>query len=229
MDEPEVIIDQEELSNSGRALDKFLDGDQHHQNSLLEVLDHHLVGELGPESGGRLFEAISFFADEEFADTFMGYLTYADQDEALREAINGVVSPAVGAYLRKVLAMHGSQVTEAALVYGQDPHAWREFSREVFFDVISESWRVRIEIATYGGEVVALNETPTSTLLLANAMLDTLMSAIESAGPDVLEPTLVEPLRERVSDFLAATAEVDADAADTANANEGEAEHAIYL
>jgi hypothetical protein len=228
MEAPDSRWDPDELERAAKLLDEFLEGEANHQSELVEILDHHLVGGTDAETSGRLFDALSFYADEELAGFLMGYLVYADQDEELRDSVHALVSKPVGSYLRKALAMYGAAATEAAVVSGQDPHAWRDMSREVFQDVISGEWRVRIEIDTYGGESVVFNETPDTTLILAHAALDTVMAAIESAGVDILDRGGVAPFVERISSFLEATKPIR-EAAESEDAAENRERNSSYV
>lgn len=200
--------DPKEIDEAAAALTEFLTNQEQHQKALIEILDLHVVSPVGVETRDRVLAAVTMYAGEDVADFFLGYLTLADQDLELMEAFHDKMPADVADYLRRVLAMYGTAVTEAAILVGESLDSWRDFRREVYHDVISSEWRVRIEIERYRGDVLTLRETPTSTLVLAHAMLDTLMATIESAGVQSVDPELVEPLRERVVEFLDATADV---------------------
>jgi len=203
-EQPELTPDEiANIEQDAQHLEAFLGSEESHRSELLEILDHHFVGETNSETSARLFEAVAVYAHDQFAGAFLGYLTFAN--DPVRTEFERHLSTPTRLYLRKVLAMHGARMAEAATMFGENPMAWRDLQREVFQDVISGDWRVHIEIKTYGGMTYGFDETPTSTLVLTHAMLDTLMTAIQSADVGIVDPGVIPPFRERVIEFLEAT------------------------
>lgn len=206
METLEARWDPGQIEESAATLTEFFANDAVHQRTMLEILDRHSTGPIGVDRSKRLLGAATVYAGEDVAGFFLGYLDIADQDSEFMEAIHDKVPADVADFLRRMLALYGAVITEAAVIE-ESLDSWRDFRREVYYDLISAEWRVRIEIERYRGDVLSLKETPTSTLVLAHATLDTLMAAIENAGVEAVDPLTVGPLHERVLAFLEATNE----------------------
>ena len=202
MEAPETRWDPKEVDEAAASISGFLDENPAHWVELEEILQHQLSVPITPDTGYRFVSALELLGDEQFSGFMAGFLVYGDEDEELRDQLLSQVSIPLRSYLRKLLAIYGPAATEAQILAGEHPDGWRDLRREVYRDVITDVWRVRLEIDRFGGQTVTLEETPSSVAVLTQGLIDTLTAAVMNAGIEVIDPAVKTVLLDEMIAFL---------------------------
>src|SRR5690606_34082728 len=96
---------------------------------------------------------------------------------------------------------YGNAMTEAANLR-DNPEAWKRLNREVYFEQITQTWHVNLQIIKFNGETFDLRETPNSVVILAQGVLDTLLLAGEYIGNEAFDQQSVDDLVQAMSRFI---------------------------
>jgi hypothetical protein len=95
-------------------------------------------------------------------------------------------------WLRTLLALYGHALKEAYTIGGENPHSWRTINRQVYYDLMSDRWRIILEVVKYNGEKTTYVEEPNTLLILTDAILDTLNRIPAEVAPDVVGSDCLE-------------------------------------
>jgi hypothetical protein len=107
------------------------------------------------------------------ATTLILWVSSTDTDDRLGW-VEAHGDPSSVAFLRKVGGLYGPELRRSYNVWNENPESWSNIFRDVFFDLVTQQYRVRIRIRKYSGEEVLFEGPPDSILDLTNHMLVTL-------------------------------------------------------
>lgn len=188
--EQEALADVTQyVSSAAKALQELFEHEPAAWQDVPEILKDHLQQPLTADTANTLFTSMSMYTgDEDTSDLVLSTLTRSVGDEEFRELFEGAVDDKTRSWVRAMLARHGSRLREAWVIGGENPNSWRSVNRSVLFDPGSGDWLLGFEILTYGGQRLKLEETPTTLLLLASAILDTLNRLPAEEALDALAP-----------------------------------------
>ena len=152
------------------------------------IVEERLRGGVNTETGGMLFNSLVLYAGEDVANFLLMLLARGVDDPELLAQVESHLDGEVRASVRTLLALYGSAVKEAYLLGGENPNGWRDIKRQVYYDLMSSQWRITFEIIKRNRERTVYEEDPTSLLVLADAILDTLNGIPADVAPDVVTP-----------------------------------------
>jgi len=163
------------------------------------TLRQHLQNGVDVETWGNIRDGLILYAGEDIARFVLMVLLSADDLLGPEKAgylalVEKNADPEVWSYLRGLLAIYSAGVKESYGLAGEHPQAWRVVNRRVFYDEITERWQATFEIIKYNGERLYLEETPTSAIVLCNAILDALNSVPVEKAQQAADRNVVEEL-----------------------------------
>ncbi|MFQ6102297.1 MAG: hypothetical protein ACE5OS_13850 [Anaerolineae bacterium] len=184
---------------------QFLQADPGARAYIDRTIRQHLQDGVGLETWQNILGGLTVYAGEDITHFMLMTLLSAEEllnpDEVLSSDDTGIlalvekqVGPEVWSYLRGLMALYSADLREAYEVSGQNVQGWRTVNRRVYYDHLAEAWRATFEIIKFGGERVYLDETPTSAIVLCQAILDALNSVPVEAAQQVANREAVEGL-----------------------------------
>lgn len=201
------LWDPADVREAAAHLSKMLVESPDRQRYVEDILRRYLGEPPTTLTAGNLLVALELYTGADFAGFLLGYLAAADQDPELLIDFDETLDPETTEYLHKLLALFGPDVTEAATIAEENPDGWRTLQRDVYFDVLSALWKVRLDIITYGGETSRFEETPNSLLIMARGLIDTVITAVANGGVGVLDDEQLDLFSEAVNDLATLVAE----------------------
>lgn len=193
----------ETIRSAAKALQELLAREPTARQDIAEIFKEHLQQPLTADTANTLFNSMSIYAgDEETSDLVLGVLTRSVNDQEIRELFEGGLDDKTRSWVRALLASHGARLREAWVIGGENPNSWRSVNRSVLLDPGTGDWQLGFEIVTYSGERLKLEETPTTLLLLASAILDTLNRLPEEVAPEALAPDRRDEFMEIMLEFV---------------------------
>jgi len=200
--EPAVDEDQQ-VQQAAAAFLGFLEREPGAMQGLERIIGEHLQRErMDTETAQRLFSSLSRYAGEDNANFLLSLLMRGVDNPEFFARIGEVLGGEAWATVRTLSALYGDAVQEAYLVGGENPNAWRTVNRQVFYDVISGQWRMPLEIIKYNGERVLYEETATSLLILADAIVDTLNHMPADVAPGMIDRSRLETFYNSCTTFF---------------------------
>lgn len=184
--------ESQEIRKAAHALSELLQQDPEAMQIVERVISEHLHRGVNTDTGGILFDSLTFYVGEELANFLLTLLARAGDDRALLAQVEAHLSAGVRAWLRSLLALYGSALREAYTIGGENPHSWRTINRQVYYDLMSDRWRITLEVIKYNGERTTYIEEPNTLLILADAILDTLNRVPPEIAPEVVKPSRLD-------------------------------------
>ncbi|MEJ2211889.1 MAG: hypothetical protein P8129_23045 [Anaerolineae bacterium] len=197
---------EEETPLSAEQIKLVIQGTQALQQALAQdpslatqieiVLREHTHDTLTTNTMRVLYEGLKLFLPEEALDYLLGILIDGE-DQRFIEQAQAQATPQTWIWLRRLLALYGSKVREANAIVNANPNAWRVVNRRAYYDAVTHTWGVSLEVEKYNGDRLSLDEVPGSALLLAEAIVDTLTNVPDEVAPDLLTAEEVERFMEK--------------------------------
>jgi len=148
-----------------------------------------------------LLTSVGVLIGEAPASFLLNLISRSVDDPGLITTAASLLGDDVWPGVRRLIALHGDSVSEAAAVGGEEPTSWRTVTRRVFLDVVTDRWFAELEIFRYDGSTLVLTEEPTTLLGLADAIVDTLNRIPADVAPEVFTPASVTRLRDSLTKF----------------------------
>jgi hypothetical protein len=172
------------------------------QQEIGQILEEHLRRPLTPESASTLLASLSLYAGSEAANLLLSAMVAGIDDAAFSSLLADALDDSTRSWFLTLLARFGPALREAWIVGGENPEAWRAINRTMLLDVNSGGWVVNVEITKYSGEKMRLEETPSTLLLLATAIVDTLLRMPQEMAPDALDAERRDEFIGKYADFV---------------------------
>jgi hypothetical protein len=206
---PPPVTEEEkaQIQSGANALLQFFQADPGARAAMDRTIRQHLLGGVSLETWDRILGGLTRYAGEEVTRFLLMTLLSADQllNPAGTEHLALVeqhVGPEAWSYLCGLMALYGDDLKESYELSGQNEQGWRTINRRVFYDHLSETWRATFEIIKFGGERVYLDETPTSAIVLCQAILDGLNAVPEEIAQEIADRYAIEDLVGLVYTFV---------------------------
>lgn len=184
--------ESQEIRETARSLSELLQREPEAMQIVERVIGEHLRRGVNVDTGSILFDSLAFYAGEELANFLLTLLARAGDDRELLAHVEAHLSAEARAWLRTLLALYGSALREAYTIGGENPHSWRTINRQVYYDLMSDRWRITLEVVKYNGERTTYVEDPNTLLILVDAILDTLNRVPAEIAPEVVRPNRLE-------------------------------------
>jgi hypothetical protein len=156
---------------------------------------------ISPTTATTLLTSVGVLIGEPPASFLLNLISRSVDDPGLITTAASMLGDDVWPGVRRLIALHGDNVSEAAAVGGEEPRSWRTVTRRVFLDVVTDRWFAELEIFRYDGSTLVLTEAPTTLLGLVDAIVDTLNRIPADVASEVFTPVSVTRLRDSLTKF----------------------------
>ena len=201
-DTGEPVDEDQQLRQAAAALLGFLEREPGAMHSVERIVSEHLRGVMNTETAQMLFNSLARYAGEDNANFLLSLLMRGVDNPEFFAQVGEYLGGEAWAAVRALSALYGDAVQEAYLVGGENPNAWRTVNRQVYYDVISGQWRMTFEIIKYNGERALYEETATSLLILADAIVDTLNHMPADVAPEMIDRSRRETFYDTCTTFF---------------------------
>jgi len=121
------------------------------------VIREHTHDRLTATTMRVLYEGLQLYLEEEALDYLLGIFINSD-DERFVEQAEVQAAPQTWTWLRRLIALYGSKIREANAIFNANPNAWRVVNRRAFFDAVTHTWGVSLEMEKYDGDRLTLDD-----------------------------------------------------------------------
>lgn len=157
------------------------------------TIRQHLQAGVTLETWGHILHGLITYAGEDTA-TFVLTVLLRSDDADFMLLVDESATTEVWSYLRGLIALYSDYLQEAYAIFGENPQGWRTINRRVYYDHLTDSWRASFEIIKFNGEQFNLDETPTSAIVLCQAILDALNAVPVDLAQQAVDPNAVDNL-----------------------------------
>jgi hypothetical protein len=199
--DPNTGDEDAEIERVTRLCSQFLQADPVNRAYIDRTIRQHLDGGISFETWGRILTGLNRYAGEDIATLILMALLRADEAEFLA-SIEEHLEPEVRSYLWGLIALYSDDLREAYALFGENPQGWRTVNRKVYYEHLTEKWYATYEIIKFDGERIVLDETPSSAIVLCQAILDALISIPEDLAPETADQETIEGLTSMFYTFL---------------------------
>ena len=199
--DPDTADEDAEIERVTRLCSQFLQADPVNRAYIDRTIRQHLDGGISVETWGRILTGLNRYAGEDIATLILMALLRADEAEFLA-SIEEHLEPEVRSYLWGLIALYSDDIQEAYAVFGENPQGWRTVNRKVYYEHLTEKWYATYEIIKFDGERIVLDETPSSAIVLCQAILDALISIPEELAKETADREAIEGLASMFYTFL---------------------------
>jgi hypothetical protein len=174
-------------------LRQFLQEHQANGTQMDRTIRQHLQGGVTLETWGHILHGLTTYTGEDIATFVLTVLLRSDDVDFLL-LVEESTPAEVWSYLRSLMALYSAHLQEAYAVFGENPQGWRTINRRIYYDYLTDSWRANFEIIKFNGEQFNLDETPTSAIVLCQAILDALTAVPAELAQQAVDPDAVDNL-----------------------------------
>ncbi len=185
------------LVQAVEELDARLDAQPQLTEHILEIIATRLGDQIDEETWTALDASLTNCLGRNLA-YLMIWLVQTEQGERLDE-LEKHASPQAMAFLRTVLGLYGDELARALGAWNELPHNWRTISREVYYDQITQLYRMQVRIEKYNGEQLFLEGPADSILTLTSYFL---LTARLAGTPDAFSQEVIDLFLEQAREFL---------------------------
>jgi hypothetical protein len=178
---------------SANLLSQFLQEHPANGAQMDRTIRQHLQGGVTLETWGHILHGLTTYAGEDMA-TFVLTVLLRSDDADFMLLVEGSTPAEVWSYLRSLMALYSDHLQEAYAIFGENPQGWRTINRRVYYDHLTDSWRANFEIIKFNGEQFNLDETPTSAIVLCQAILDALTAVPAELAQQAVDQNAVDNL-----------------------------------
>ncbi|MDH7487541.1 MAG: hypothetical protein QHJ81_14860 [Anaerolineae bacterium] len=198
----EPVDEEQQIRQAATTFLGFLEREPGAVQGLERIIGEHLRGRPDTDTAQRLFNSLTRCAGEDNANFLLSLLMRGVDNPEFFARVGEVLGGEAWAAVRTLSALYGDAVQEAYLVGGENPNAWRTINRQVYYDVMSGRWRMTFEIIKYNGERVLYEETATTLLILADAIVDTLNHVPADIAPGMIDRSRLETFYNTCTTFF---------------------------
>ncbi|WP_420641820.1 hypothetical protein [Candidatus Leptofilum sp.] len=150
------------------------------------ILREHLRPKPAGESIGKILAGLNLYLDEDPAYFLLHILRFSN-DIAYIQQVKTLCNDSFWSLLRRFIALFAEDVRKAYTLLNENPNAWDILNRHTFFDHLTNTWVMSMEVVKYNGERLALEETPGSALTLVRGILDMLLNVPAESAPELID------------------------------------------
>ncbi len=202
-DVEELVDEEQRIRQRSSLLSQMLKREPGAMQNVERIIREHLRLAVDTDTGGRLFDNLALYTGEDNADFLLMLLARGVDNPAFLSQVGESLDGEVWSWVRTLLALYGSAIRDAYLIAGENPNGWRTVNRQVYYDLMSERWRITFEIVKKNGERTLYEEEPGSLLVLADAMLDTLSGLPPDIAAEIIDPARLEGFIDTCARFFA--------------------------
>lgn len=172
--QPYFAFDADELMQRAvDAVDARLAEDERAGDEMIAQVGRRLEPPYDPDTYQRVWDIWKGIFGEDGAYLIHWYFLVREQPDQ-KEHVERLLSPRVGALLRRMLVTYGPELDGAFQIWQEIPDAWKGLNREVFYDMIRGRHQIKISIEKLNGERATYEGTADSILSLTKSMVITL-------------------------------------------------------
>jgi hypothetical protein len=164
--------DREQLSRGANDLKETLSKEANAEQAILDAIGRTVAVDPGANTLGEGADRLRSLVSED-ATRLIIWTMSTDTDQRLAW-VEEHCDPSAVAFLRKLGGLYGPELRQSYKVWNELPEGWSNIFREVFFDLVTQQYRIRLRITKYSGDEVVFEGSPDSILDLATHMLVTL-------------------------------------------------------
>jgi hypothetical protein len=191
--EAPTLSDEEiaQFTQAHQILQRNLDENDDLMPEIESIIREHLRKEIATTTLPAIYQALQLLIDEGAAEHLLVLLACPD-DKRIIELTRSLSTAETWHWLRHLLAVYGAALQEGYTISGQNLNGWRQLNRRAYYDGVTDSWGVMLEIVKYNGDRLSLEETPYTALNLAWGIIDTVKSVPPDVAPYLLERPTIE-------------------------------------
>jgi hypothetical protein len=197
----ETEDEQAQIRRDAGLLLQFLQASPTARPYVDRIIREHLRDGVDLETWGHILNGLTLYAGEDVATFILVILLRSDDAEFL-DLVEKHVGGEAWSYMRSLMALYSDALGEAYAVFGENPQGWKTVNRRVNYDHLTETWHAAFEIIRFDGERIQLDETPTSAIVLCQAILDALNAVPAELAPQAADRRAVEDLIGLVHAFV---------------------------
>lgn len=187
--------DREAVVKLGESLEQFAAAAAE-QHEIERIIERELAGGVGPRTMDNLLASIAAYSSDDLSEPLLLAILRAGTEPDYQALLDASLPDAARRWVRLLRALYGESIQDAYTVMRRPPTGWKEVSREVYSELLSGEWRVDFDVITFSGDRHHYEETPTSLLGLAEAIVDTLVALPPHAAPEAIEPARLATFKE---------------------------------
>ncbi|WP_420629899.1 hypothetical protein [Candidatus Leptofilum sp.] len=150
------------------------------------IIREHLRPNPTGESIGKILGGLDLYLGEDPAYFLLHILRFSN-DATYVQQVKSHCTESFWRILRRLVALYGVDVRRAYTLLNENPQSWDILNRHTYFDHLTNTWAISMEIVKYNGERLNLEETPGSALTLVRGILDMLMNVPAESAPDLID------------------------------------------
>ena len=151
----------------------FMDSDSQTEQRVLDILNRRLTCKIDGDTWDAMHNSLIQYFTEVLAHMLYWIVGVEDATASRMEEVQKLAPAGVVAFLRAVVGVYGSDLSEAFAVWNQSSEDWRTIHRDVYYDKISQDHRIRVRIQKYNGESIVIEAVPDSILRLVSVLMYT--------------------------------------------------------
>lgn len=198
----ERVIDNS-LLNIIKPFINSLDKDDRALSTIEKILEMHLREKIANTTFDAVTSSLEIYIGADAMTGFLSLIDGAIEDPGFIEKLETDLPNNLWPDIRAVVAIFGKKLADASSSSEQEsPNSWKTINRQVYFDRVTEQWRIAYDIEKFNGELACFEEEPSSFLAMAESILDTLSYIPGDKVEDLFDPVRLDDFRNACSRFL---------------------------
>jgi hypothetical protein len=197
--EPEKT-EEEIIAEGIAALDRCIAERARAPEELVDIVERQLRDGVDERTWSKIAAGLGTYLGDGDAVATLAWVAVADADDRSRmDHVERTAAPTTADVVRKITATYGTEMRDAYALWDQLPNNWRALNRDIYFDMVSGRYLVRVSIDKFNGETSVVEGPPDSILSMTRFLVIALK--VVAGSPDAFT-------REHVVDFLTDTEEL---------------------
>jgi len=150
------------------------------------VIREHLRTVVTSDTFYKIISGLELYLDTDTVVFLLENLRRSNEPAYIEQVKNQCTEQLWG-WLRYLIALYGFDFGKAYSTGTENSHAWDVLNRHTYYDSLTDTWSISLEIVKYNGECLTLEETPRGALTLAQGIIDMLLSVPAEVAPGLIE------------------------------------------
>lgn len=190
------------IAQGGAALQQALQQDPSLEAEIERVISEFFGKGITSTTLQSIEQALGLYIENPKGVEYLLTVLINSDVEDYVPAVQKQTEPGVWKLLRRLLALYGKDAREANNFINTIKDGWKDLNRKVYYDIMSERWVITLNIVKQNGEQITLDETPSTVMVLATGILDTLNHVPADIAPSIVDSTTLAGLKEQYENLI---------------------------
>ena len=170
-------------------------------SAIETVIREHLRTGITAETLDKILSGLELYIDTDSVIFLLENLRRSNEP-AYIESVKAQISQPFWDWQRYLIALYAADFRKAYTVATENPNAWDILNRHTYYDYLTNTWMVALELVKYNGERFNLEETPRGAFTLIYGIIDMLTRIPPEEAPQLIDKEYLNQIYEQFQQLM---------------------------